>query len=40
MGKFCTKDTLGEMEVNLVQGLQEIEHIYEEMKMLSTAAHD
>ena len=40
MGKFCTKDTLGEMEVNLVQGLQEIEHIYEEMKMLSTAAPD
>ena len=40
MGKFCSKDTIGEMEVNLVQGLQEIEHIYEEMKMLSTAAPD
>jgi len=40
MGKFCTKDTLGEMEVNLVQWLQEIEHIYGEVKMLSTAAPD
>ena len=40
LAKFCTKDTLGEMELNLEQGLQEIEHIYEEMKMLSTAAPD
>ena len=40
LGKFCTKDTLREMEVKLEQGLQEIEHIYEEMKMLSTTAPD
>ena len=40
LGKFCTNDTLREMEVNLEQGLQEIEHICEEMKMLSTAASD
>ena len=40
LGKFCTKDTLGEIEVNRVQGLQEIEHTYEEMKMLSTAVPD
>jgi len=40
LGKFCTKDTLGEMEVNLMQGLQEMEHIHEEIKMLSIAAPD
>ena len=40
LAKFCTKDTLGEMEVNVMQRLQEFEHIYEEMTMLSTAASD